>query len=50
MLKMLKPIAISRFERFYPFKSVKDGNFNQKKETGVKQVSIGDKLLYEGVV
>lgn len=25
-------------------------NFNQKKETGVKQVSIGDKLLYEGVV
>ena len=25
-------------------------NFNRKKETGVKQVSIGDRLLYEGVV
>jgi len=25
-------------------------NFNQRKETGVKQVQIGDKLLYEGVV
>ena len=25
-------------------------NFNQRKETGVKQVHIGDKLLYEGVV
>ena len=25
-------------------------NFNKKKETGVKQVHIGDKLLYEGIV
>ena len=25
-------------------------NFNQKKEQGVKQVQIGDKLLYEGTV
>ena len=25
-------------------------NFNKKKETGVKQVQVGDKLLYEGTV
>ncbi len=25
-------------------------NFNKKKETGVHQVHIGDKLLYEGIV
>ena len=25
-------------------------NFNQKKEQGVKQVQIGDKVLYEGTV
>jgi outer membrane phospholipase A len=25
-------------------------NFNKKKETGVRQVYIGDKLLYEGIV
>ncbi len=24
-------------------------NFNKKKETGVKQVHVGDKLLYEGM-
>ena len=25
-------------------------NFNNKKETGVKQIHIGDKVLYEGTV
>ena len=25
-------------------------NFNKKKETGVKRVQIGDKVLFEGVV
>ena len=56
---MLAAIAVVRIEKenwnneriqYYRGMHMLSFNFNKKKVTGVQQVHIGDRLLYEGVV